>query len=139
MNNSLNSEVVDIGIRVKLNKDYSVICESLERMGVINEHEKLIYPSCYCHKIQLDETDASSLIYTICHFKEMFLLQGRESTFNKTDKLRRATITYLVQSWGLLNVIEPEDISHILSQKIGVVKHSEKKYYKIIHKYRQLR
>lgn len=130
---------LEIGIRVKLLKDYSVICESLERMGIINEREKIIYPSCYCNKVILDEEEPDSAVYSICHFKEMFLLQNKPSTFNKTDKLRRATITYLLQSWGLVKVCDPEEISHILSQKIGVVKHSEKKEYKIIHKYRQSR
>jgi hypothetical protein len=127
---------IDLGIRVDLVKDYGVVCESLERMGVVNEKKKIIYPSCYCNKILLND---GSEAFNICHFKEMFLLQDKPSTFNKTDKLRRSTITYLLQSWGLVKVKDPEDISHILSQKIGVVKHSEKRDYQIIHKFRQVR
>ena len=112
----------DLGIKVNIIKDYSVVCESLERIGVVNEKKKIIFPSCYCNKIINEE--AGTADYFICHFKEMFLLQDKPSTFNKTDKLRRATITYLLQKWGLVKVIDNEDISHILSQKIGVVKHS---------------
>lgn len=126
---------LDLGIRVKLVKDYAVVCESLERMGIINEKKKIVYPSCYCNKVEVGD----SFVYSICHFKEMFLLQDKPSTFNKTDKLRRATITYLLQSWGLVKVKDPEDISHILTQKIGVVKHSEKRDYQIIHKFRKIR
>ncbi len=127
---------IDLGIKVSINKDYGIICESLERMGIINEKDKIVYPSCYCNKVELDNGD---IVYSICHFKEMFLLQNKPSTFNKTDKLRRSTITYLLKSWGLVDVLDPEDISHILTQKIGVVKYSEKRDYKIIHKFRQTR
>ena len=129
-------DAIDLGLQVELLKDYSIVCESLERMGVVNKDKKIIYPSCYCHKIELEN---DKVVYTINHFKEMFLLQDKPSTFNKTDKLRRATITYLLQSWGLVKVSDPESITHILSQKIGVVKHSEKRDYQIIHKYRQTR
>ena len=105
-------------------------------MGIINAKKRIIYPSCYCNKVEIED---GSEVYTICHFKEMFLIQNKPSTFNKTDKLRRATITYLLKSWGLVDVQDPDDISHILTQKIGVVKHSEKRDYNIIHKFRQLR
>jgi len=124
-----------IGIKVKLLKDYGVVCESLERMGIMNRDEKLIYPSCYCHKVETDD----GIQYSICHFKEFFPLQNRPSTFNKKDSLRRATITYLLQKWNLIEVCNPEEVSKILTDKIDVVKYSEKRDYKIIHKYHATR
>lgn len=126
----------DLGLKVDLLKDYPIICESLERMGVKNESKKVVYPSCYCIKTELE---CGGLQYSICHFKELFLLQNKPSTLNKVDKLRRATITYLLQKWGLVKVHNLDDVSQILSQQIGVVKHSEKNDYEIIHKFKQNR
>ena len=124
-----------IGIKVKLTKDYALVCETLERMGVVNHREKIIYPSCYCRKVDT----ASGPEYTICHFKEMFSLQGKPSTFNKVDSLRRCTIAYLLQKWGLIEVTDTNDVSKILDEKIDVVAHKDKKQYKIIHKFKQHR
>lgn len=124
-----------IGIKVKLVKDYALVCETLERMGVVNHKEKVIYPSCYCRKIEV----AGGNEYTICHFKEMFSLQGKPSTFNNIDSLRRCTITYLLQKWGLVEVIDTDDVSRILDEKIDVVSHKDKILYKIIHKFKQYR
>lgn len=119
-----------IGIEVELLADYAVICETLERIGVINKRKKLIYPSCYC--LEKDGT------YYICHFKEMFKLNNKPSTFNKLDRLRLQTIVYFLKKWNLVRVIDEEEISEILSDKIDVVKHSEKRDYKVIHKFRYI-
>jgi hypothetical protein len=123
---------VEIGIKVKLLKPYGQVCETLERMGVVNKKEKIIYPSCYCHKME-DET------YRICHFKEMFLLQDKPSTFNDVDSLRRATITYLLQDWGFVDVADTDDISKILTlkDKIDVIPYRDKHLYTIQHKFKQ--
>lgn len=125
----------DLGIKILLKKDYAVVCESLERMGVKDFKNKKLWPSCYCHKFEENGQE----VYSICHFKELFLLQGKPSTFNKIDKLRRATITYLLQKWGLVEVVDAEDVSKILQQPIGVVKHNEKRDYQIVHKFKQSR
>ncbi len=117
-----------IGIEVEILADYAVVCETLERIGVVNRREKKIFPSCYCIK---DEEK-----FFICHFKEMFTLNGKPSTFDKLDRLRLQTIVYFLKKWNLVKVIDEDDISEILSDKIDVVKHSEKKEYKVVHKFR---
>jgi len=124
-----------IGIKVKLVKDYALVCETLERMGVVNHKEKIIYPSCYCRKVE----NAGGFDYTVCHFKEMFALQGKPSTFSNVDSLRRCTITYLLQKWGLIEVLDTNDVSKILDEKIDVVAHKDKRQYRIIHKFKQHR
>lgn len=121
----------NMGIKVELLTDYSVICETLERVGVVNRKEKKIYPSCYCHKI---EKENGAIEYRICHFKELFTLQGKPSTFNKLDLLRLKTIVYFLKKWNLVTV--EETIDQILKEKIDVVKYSDKKDYHIVHKFR---
>ena len=125
-----------IGIKVTLTKDYALVCETLERMGVVNHKEKIIYPSCYCRKV---EATPGVFEYTVCHFKEMFATQGKPSTFNNVDSLRRCTITYLLQKWGLIEVTNPDDVSKILDEKIDVVPHKDKRQYRIVHKFKQQR
>ena len=117
-----------IGIEVELLADYAVVCETLERIGVVNKREKLIYPSCYC----LNQNDK----FYVCHFKEMFKLNNKPSTFNKLDRLRLQTIVYFLKKWNLVKVVDEDEINEILSDKIDVVKHSDKKDYKVIHKFR---
>jgi hypothetical protein len=134
-----NEQVVldpsSIGIKVKLVKDYALVCETLERIGVVNHKEKIIYPSCYCRKVESSDGPQ----YTICHFKEMFSIQGKPSSFTNVDSLRRCTITYLLQKWGLIQVVDSNDVSKILDEKIDVVAHKDKNQYKIIHKFKQHR
>ena len=124
------SDVSNLGIKVDLLTEYSVICETLERVGVVNHEKKKIYPSCYCFKTEKNGVTE----YRICHFKELFVLQGKESTYNKVDELRLKTIVYFLKKWNLITI--DIAIDEILKEKIDVVKYSEKKNYKIVHKFR---
>ena len=122
-----------IGIKVNLLTDYAVVCETLERIGIVNRKDKKIFPSCYCHKM---ESATGDLTYSICHFKELFLLHGKPSTFNKIDKLRLKTIVYFLQRWNLIKVINKDDLDKILQDKIDVVPFSQKNEYQIVHKFK---
>lgn len=124
------NEIKKIGITVKLNKDFSVVRETLERIGIINKKDKVIYPSCYCVESKQEG------VYKIVHFKELFPLFGRETDFNKTDKLRRNTTVLLLKNWKLIELVTPEEIDEIQSDKLSVLKHSEKPDYKIVHKFK---
>jgi hypothetical protein len=132
----MSEEYVDIGVRVELLVDEPMIHENLERIGIVNKQEKVIYPSCYLRK---QPSKDGSDEYVIVHFKELFALQGKPSTFNKLDAIRRNTIVYCLQKWNLVKAINPEDIVNITKNKIDVIKHCEKRDYKIIHKFRHNR
>ena len=130
----MNVDILNkLGIRVDLISDYPVICETLERIGIINHREKKVYPSSYC--VKYNDPDNRE-VYTICHFKEMFTLQDKPSTFNETDAARLRTIVYLLQDWKLLKVVNNDDVQEILMEKIQVLPFSKKKEYKIIHKFK---
>jgi hypothetical protein len=132
----MSEENYDFGVRVELLVDEPMIHENLERIGIVNKQDKIIYPSCYLRKQQAkDGTDE----YVIVHFKELFALQGKPSTFNKLDAIRRNTIVYCLQKWNLVKAINPEDISQITKKKIDVIKHCDKSQYQIIHKFRHNR
>jgi len=115
----------DLGVVVTLKKNYPVVKETLERMGVRNAEQKKFFPSCYCI-----EEDG---VYKIYHFKELFEREGKESNYDDLDKIRRDTIIHFAKQWGL---IETEyQIETILLQKIDVLNHKDKKDYRICHKY----
>lgn len=119
---------MNIGIPVRLKVDFSVVRETLERVGIKNINKKEFYPSCYCVETATDG------IYRIVHFKELFPLFNRESTYNSVDTLRLKTIVQLLAHW---NLVEPQvEIDEIMSEKVAVLKHQEKKDYNIIHKFK---
>ena len=80
-----------LGIQVLLNNDenFLLIKETLTRIGVSSKKDKILYQSCHIlHKKGL---------YYIVHFKEMFKLDGKDSTINDTDIARRNTIVGLLE------------------------------------------
>ena len=44
--------------------------------------------------------------YYIVHFKELFLLDGKQSNFDESDVSRRNTIIDLLQQWNLISVVD---------------------------------
>lgn len=119
-----------LGIAVQLKKDFSIVRETLERIGIVNQKTKTIYPSCYC----VESKEAG--IYKIVHFKELFPLFGRDTNFDQMDKVRRNTATILLKNWGLVDIIDNSEIDEILSEKISVVKYRDKPEYTVIHKFK---
>lgn len=123
---------VDLGIKVELKVEEAVIHETLERIGVVNKKKKLIFPSCYLRQLEDGR-------FSIVHFKELFVLQDKPSTFNKLDVLRRSTIVFFLQKWGLISVCNSADIQNILTKKIDVVPHKDKRDYTVVHKFKHNR
>lgn len=121
--------ITSIGIKVRLLQDFSVVRETLERMGVKNLKTKKFYPSFYCVETKDPE------IFAIVHFKELFAFIGKESTFDEADKTRLVTGVHLLKNWG---IVEPvDDIgTDIQGEKIATLKHSEKREFEIVHKFK---
>lgn len=114
-----------LGVEVSLVKNYSLVKETLERMGIRNSQEKKFFPSCYCV-----EEEGKFRIY---HFKELFAKEGKKSDYDDLDGLRRDTIIHFLKKWGLIDT--DYEVESILVQKIDVLNHKDKPKYKICHKY----
>ena len=74
--------------------------------------------------------------YYIVHFKELFLLDGKQSDFSENDLQRRNRITKLLSDWGLVDVVDDnmiEDVSSI--SQIKILPHKEKNEWELIPKY----
>ena len=102
--------------------------ETLTRIGVASRSERKLYQSCHIlHKQGR---------YYIVHFKELFLLDGKNSDFSDNDIQRRNRITKLLSDWGLVGVVNEsliEDASSI--SQIKILPHKEKEDWELIPKY----
>lgn len=120
---------VGIEITLPMPDNFLKIKETLTRVGISSRKEKKLYQSCHIlHKQGR---------YVILHFKELFILDGKENNFSEEDKARRNTILNLLEEWGLLSIInsrECEDPIAPLNQ-IKVLSHREKDDYQLISKY----
>lgn len=97
-------------IEVQLEKpdDFLKIKETLTRIGATSFDEKVIWQSCMIlHKRGT---------YYIVHYKELYFLDGENSTLTLYDIQRRNTIAWLLQEWNLLKIVEP----HKFTDKVPV-------------------
>jgi len=135
MFNEEQNEILNvIGIKVLIKSDYPVVCETLERIGIVNHKDKKVYPSCYCYKTNVKQDGED--VYVLAHFKELFLLHGKVSTFNESDEARLKTIAYFLDKWGVVKVINTDMIQEILQEKISVLPYKDKCRYTVVHKFK---
>lgn len=102
--------------------------ETLTRIGVASRQDKKLYQSCHIlHKQGR---------YFIVHFKELFALDGKNSTISKDDLVRRDTIACLLEDWGLIKILKRLDVNkkESLSQ-IKIVPFKEKHEWELVPKY----
>ena len=103
---SENDYVVDwspsdmVEIRFKEDDDFLKIKETLTRMGVASNRDKILYQSTHILHKQGQ--------YYIVHFKELFALDGKPTNLTKVDIERRNAIVNLLQEWKLLTIVKPD-------------------------------
>lgn len=121
------SELVEV--RLAEPDDFLKIRETLSRIGVASKKDRTLYQSCHIlHKQGR---------YYILHFKELFLLDGKGSSFSEEDRGRRNTIANLLDEWGLLELVDPQksaDPKAPLSH-IKIISHKEKNEWTLVTKY----
>ncbi len=119
------------GIPVKLKDEDSFlkIKETLTRIGIASKKEKKLWASVnILHK---------QGYYHLLHFKELFLLDGRESDLSENDIARRNTIALLLDDWGLLTVLNKDVIEFdtVDMSQIKVLSYKEKGDWELCQKY----
>lgn len=129
-NNSKIENIVSEFIEVKLVGDsFLKIQETLSRIGIASYSKKTVYQSCHI----LYKRGK----YYIVHFKEMFLLDGKESTFDSNDKMIRNKIATLLEEWGLVKLVDPSNRvgSNIKINNLKIVKYTDKSEWLFKPKY----
>lgn len=109
--------------------DFLKIKETLSRIGVSSKREEnVLFQSCHIlHKQGR---------YFIVHFKELFMLDGKPSTFTYDDLCRRNTITQLLSDWNLLEIVRQSDVKDVTSLKqIKIISHRDKFNWDLRSKY----
>ena len=109
--------------------DFLKVRETLTRIGVASRKEKKLYQSCHIlHKQGR---------YFIVHFKELFALDGKDSSINDNDIARRNAIARLLEEWKLLKIVDTVKASTPLApmSQIKVLPHKEKDEWKLVAKY----
>ena len=117
-----------VEVTLKQPDDFLKVRETLTRIGVASRSENKLYQSCHILHKQGK--------YYIVHFKELFLLDGKESNFSDNDMQRRNKITGLLSEWGLLTVVDDTKVEESSSiSQIKIIPHREKNDWELIPKY----
>ena len=117
-------------VEVVLNEpdDFLKVRETLTRIGVASRKEKKIYQSCHILHKQGK--------YYIVHFKELFALDGKNTNLSLNDVQRRNRIVQLLSDWGLITVVNADQIADLAPlNQIKVLSFKEKNEWTLESKY----
>jgi hypothetical protein len=115
-------------VTIKQPDDFLKVRETLTRIGVASRKDKTLFQSCHILHKQGK--------YYITHFKELFALDGKNSSLSANDIQRRNTIALLLQDWNLIEVVNTSLVENKapLSQ-IKVLPFKEKSEWNMVAKY----
>lgn len=110
-------------------ENFLKVKETLTRIGIASKKDRKLYQSCHILHKQGK--------YYLVHFKELFMLDGKNNDFSEDDRARRNTIVNLLQEWGLIKTVKPEMISEPVAplSQIKILPHKEKAEWELVAKY----
>jgi len=120
---------VGVEIQLPTPDSFLKVKETLTRIGISSRKEKKLYQSCHIlHKQGR---------YSILHFKELFILDGKNNTFTDEDRARRNTIVNLLEEWELIKVANPQESQDPVAplNQIKILSHKEKDNWILEAKY----
>ncbi|UTQ79368.1 translational repressor protein [Escherichia phage N2] len=117
-----------IEITLKKPEDFLKVKETLTRMGIANNKDKVLYQSC--HILQ------KKGLYYIVHFKEMLRMDGRQVEMTEEDEVRRGSIAWLLEDWGLIEIVPGQrTFMKDLTNNFRVISFKQKHEWKLVPKY----
>lgn len=117
-----------IEIALKKPEDFLKVKETLTRMGIANNKDKVLYQSC--HILQ------KKGLYYIVHFKEMLRMDGRQVEMTEEDEVRRDSIAWLLEDWGLIEIVPGQrTFMKDLTNNFRVISFKQKHEWKLVPKY----
>ena len=129
----MNSEDIFKGVGIEITlpspDSFLKVKETLTRIGISSRKEKKLYQTCHIlHKQGR---------YSILHFKELFILDGKKDTFADEDEARRNTIVNLLEEWGLVAIVNTDSSKEPVAQlnQIKIISHKEKSNWTLEAKY----
>lgn len=122
------SDLVEINLTEE--DDFLKVRETLTRIGVASKKDKTLYQSCHIlHKKGR---------YYLVHFKELFALDGKPTDISENDLSRRNAIAKLLEDWGLVTVVDKNQIEvpePIFLSQVKIISHKEKGDWELVAKY----
>ena len=120
-----------VGVEVELptQDSFLKVKETLTRIGISSRKEKKLYQSCHIlHKKGR---------YSILHFKELFILDGKHNTLTEEDISRRNTIVNLLEEWKLVKIVDPSKTKDPVASlnQIKIISFKEKNDWELTVKY----
>jgi hypothetical protein len=103
--------------------------ETLSRIGVASKKDKTLFQSCHILHKQGK--------YYIVHFKQLFLLDGKQSDFTEDDRARLNSIANLLDEWELVELVDAQKSSDPVAplSQIKIISHKEKSEWNLVAKY----
>ena len=93
------------------------IIETLSRIGMESSNNKLVQS---CHVLHKRGN------YYICHYRELFILDGYERQLTGDDIKRRNGIAKLLEQWNLCTIVDPTKIEPSSLSRVKVIPFKEK-------------
>jgi hypothetical protein len=126
---------IDKMLEVTLDKpdDFLKVRETLTRMGIASKKPDMSGKTVLTQSCHLLHKRGR---YYIVHFKELFMLDGRESDLTIGDVERRNLIAGLLDQWGLVKIVNPKAYTmQAPMSSLRVVPHKEKQNFTFVTKY----
>jgi len=118
-----------VEVRLYNSEDFLKVKETLSRIGIASKKDNTLYQSCHIlHKQGR---------YYIVHFKELFLLDGKEANISESDLGRRNRIVALLDEWELIEVINYSmiEFNMIPIGQVKIIPFKEKSKWNLVTKY----
>ena len=120
-------QLVEVALRNP--EDFLKVRETLSRIGLASKKEKTLYQSCHILHKQGK--------YYIVHFKELFLLDGKDSSLSEGDVARRNRIIHLLDEWELIDIVNISKVEDPVAplNQIKIIPFKEKNSWNLVTKY----
>ena len=118
-----------VEVRLKNAEDFLKVRETLSRIGLASKKENTLYQSCHILHKQGK--------YYIVHFKELFLLDGKDSSLSEGDVARRNRIIHLLDEWELIEIVDYDKVEDPIAplNQIKIIPFKEKDKWNLVTKY----
>jgi hypothetical protein len=118
-----------VEVRLKNAEDFLKVRETLSRIGLASKKENTLYQSCHILHKQGK--------YYIVHFKELFLLDGKDSSLSEGDVARRNRIIHLLDEWELIEIVDYNKVEDPIAplNQIKIIPFKEKDKWNLVTKY----
>lgn len=121
-----------IKIKPLNDNEFLKVRETLTRIGLVSRKEStkpVLWQSCHILHKQGN--------YYLTHFKQLFLLDGKDSktNFDEDDRNRVVYIASLLDKWGLVSIIDRSILDKVNVIPLVIIPFSEKNQWDLKSKY----